>query len=224
MTGAGLPIPLPAQVQVLGDAARLFGLADPIRMLTEFQQLIDTDELRRLAREVWGTPAAPSPASATLDETGDRLVDHFLRTVQDRWRGSAYDGFERYLTDVRAALRQEADSLPMVGDALVEVADGIELTWLEMIGVTLTAAGLILSVEGLLGAGNIVVGLIGALISLVSALVTAISLRAPRVALLARHATTLDRYVRDAPSPVDALPGIQGRATGWEPRTTDPYT
>lgn len=217
-------LPLPVQVTVLGEAARILNLDDPIRMLRDFQKFIDTDELRRVAHEVWGTPAVPSPASATLDDTGDRLVDHFLRTVQDRWQGSAYDGFERYLTDVRAALHQEADSLPMIGAALVEVADGIELTWLEMIGAALTAAGLILSVEGLLSAGNIVVGLIGLLIALISGLVTLISLRAPRVALLARQETTLDRYVRNAPSPVDALPAIQGRATGWQPRTADPYT
>lgn len=216
-------LPLPVQVKVLGDAARLLGLDDPIRMLQEFQNFIDTDELRRVGREVWGTPAAPAPVSASLDDTGDRLVDHFLRTVQDRWHGTAYDGFERYLTDLRAALRQEADALPAVGGALVEVADGIELTWLEMIGAALTAAGLILSVEGVFAAGNIVVGLIGLLISLVSGLVTLISLRTPRLALLARHETTLDRYERNAPSPVDALPAITGRATGWTPRSTDPY-
>lgn len=224
MSHVSLPLPLPVQLDVLGRAARMLGLDDPIRMLQEFQKFIDTDALRRVAHEVWGTPAEPSPVSATLDDTGDRLVDDFLRTVQDRWRGPAYDGFERYLTDVRAALRQEADALPAIGGALVEVADGIELTWLEMVGAALTAAGLLLSVEGLLSAGNIVVGLIGLLISLVSGLVTLISLRTPRVALLAKHETTLDRYVRNASSPVDALPAIQGRATGWEPRTANPYT
>lgn len=216
-------LPLPVQLRVLGDAARLLGLDSPIRLLQEFQEFIDTDELRRAAREVWGTPAAPGPLSGLLDDTGDRLVDEFLRTVQDRWHGPAYDGFERFLTELRAALRQEADSLPAVGGALVEVADGIELTWLEMIGAALTAAGLLLSVEGVLGAGNIIVGLVGLLISLVSGLVTLISLRTPRVALLARHETTLDRYARNASSPVDALPAITGRATGWTPRTTDPY-
>ncbi|MFY1690609.1 WXG100 family type VII secretion target [Plantactinospora sp. WMMB782] len=219
-----MTLALPEAAYVLSGVARLVGVDDPVAMLKEFQQFVDTDELRRAATEVWGISPTSSPTSAALNNHAERLVDEFLRTVEDRWQGTASEAYERYLGEVRAALHQEADSIPIVGGALVMVADGIELTWLEMVGAVLTAVGLVLSVASLVGAGNIVVSLLGLIGGLASGVITYLSMARPRVELLAKHESTLDGKGRHSTSPVDALPSIDGRSAGWTPKTADPNT
>ncbi|MEO3748702.1 hypothetical protein [Plantactinospora sp. B5E13] len=58
-----MTLAIPEAAYVLSGVARLVGVDDPIKMLKDFQQFVDTDEFRRAATEVWGTSPTSSPTS-----------------------------------------------------------------------------------------------------------------------------------------------------------------
>ncbi len=216
-----MALAIPQEVLALGGLSRFLGVPDPVGVLDDFRRLVDTDELRRIARDGWGTAGARSPNSRDLERVADSVLDEWLGTVENRWRGDAYRAFAEYLDRIRAALHEEADRYPEVGDALIAVADGIELTWLDMVGAALTVAGIVIAVPAALA--STLLGLVSLLVSLACGVVTYLTVANSRVSLLARAGSALDRYDPGAGSPLDSRPSVGGTGLGWVPKTADPY-
>ncbi len=118
----GRPREIPAGVHGLTRAAKYFNVDDPVPWIHELS-LIDSDTLRRVGEDVWGTADRRSPSDTHLREWADRLVEQMLVEVAGRWTGQAYADFEPYVRTIKRAMEDEAEHFAVVGETLVAVAD-----------------------------------------------------------------------------------------------------
>lgn len=174
---------VPPEVYELDAWARRLGvqfpLVDVVDLLT-----IDTDTLRRVGTDVWGLDSQPSQIQQTLTATSADMWDTYNRNVAHTWQDTASAAFERRLTAIRNVLTGDpygggvpgvAQDLPVVGGALVALADEFEIRGLEVIGWVITGLGAIVSAAGLVvaivgfGAGGVgaIVGLVIAIIGMI---------------------------------------------------------
>src|SRR5690606_24159448 len=167
-----------------------FPLVDVVDLLT-----IDTDALRRIGTDVWGLDSQPSQIQQTLTATSADMWDTYNRDVAHAWQDTASVAFERRLTAIRDTLTGDpygggvpgvAQDMPVVGGALVALADEFEVRGLEVVGwvvaglgAIIAAAGLVTAAVGLAFAGTgvgLVVAVAGLLVSIIGMVVAALSL------------------------------------------------
>src|SRR5690606_10060933 len=156
-----------------------FPLVDVVDLLT-----IDTDALRRIGTDVWGLDSQPSQIQQTLTATSADMWDTYNRDVAHAWQDTASVAFERRLTAIRDTLTGDpygggvpgvAQDMPVVGGALVALADEFEVRGLEAVGWVIAGRGALVAIIGLLFAGSggglvvavagLVLGLLGRVIA-----------------------------------------------------------
>ena len=212
---------------------------NPVSYLRDWA-LIDTETIRRVGEQVWGTPAATSAAADLLDTDAALLRESLLKTVQDGWQGEAYENFDHYIARVTQALTEETTRMSLVGEALVDIADAFETAWWEILSWALALVGLLVSAIGaalatvgfaetfaatatvvgapigiILGTASMVMAFVSGVIAVASATVTYMSSVLPRLYELESARSTLEA---PASSGVGTLPPPPGGTDGWEPR------
>lgn len=180
---------VPPEVYELDAWARRLGLQFPLVDVVDLLT-IDTDTLRRVGTDVWGLDSQPSQIQQTLTATSADMWDTYNRNVAHTWQDTASAAFERRLTAIRNVLTGDpygggvpgvSQDLPVVGGALVALADEFEIRGLEVVGWVITGLGAIISAAGLvvaivgLGAGG-VGAIVGLVIAIIGMIVSAIGL------------------------------------------------
>lgn len=230
---------IPAELRQLSWFADKLGCEDPIKYLEELSW-VDIERLRQVGEQVWGADGRDSEATRALERHADQLNEWLLTSVQDRWEGDAYQRFEAYMKVVEQAISDEVERLPIVGSALVSVADAFEVRWYEVIGYALAVLGLILGIAGIVvavvtgitGVGAVVgliLGIVGLIIGVAGLLVAVCASVIPRIE--AMDAAMLDLGpIGSTSTQVDRLGGddVPGPFPGdhrqWTPITDDPAT
>lgn len=202
---------VPPEVYELDAWARRFGLQFPLADVVDLLTL-DTDALRRIGTDVWGRGSQPSQIQQTLTATSADMWDTYLREVAPTWQDTASVAFEKRLTAIRDTLTGDpyggaapgvAQDLPVVGDALVALADEFEIRGLEVVGWVITGLGAIISAVGLVvsvigafagGVGAIVglvIAVIGMIISVIGLAVAYLQTIVPRLEALANTSSAI---------------------------------
>lgn len=93
----------------------------------------------------WPEPVVggDSPIALALMEAPDELVASRIETVHDRWAGPASEWFSHYSDALVNATRAEEERLRAIGDALTELADALEVTQWEALGLCMQVWGVL---------------------------------------------------------------------------------
>lgn len=211
---------------------------------------INTAAIRGRARELYGTtdsrgdaevpifgwdldPSNPvltaggdSPTALALMSAPEQALSSLLRTVQDRWRGPAYEMFEVYSQVLRDATQVEEARLRAMGDILVEFANAFEFTQHEVAGLCGQLAGIAGMAGGLImappsGARSLAATAMGFVIKAVSALNTRVLSLRPRMEAVGSARLGIEQA--EAPrSPLELLPAFPSDPGEWFVKTEDP--
>src|SRR5690606_30424674 len=175
-----------------------FPLVDVVDLLT-----IDTDALRRIGTDVWGLDSQPSQIQQTLTATSADMWDTYNRDVAHAWQDTASAAFERRLTAIRDTLTGDpygggvpgvAQDMPVVGGALVALADEFEIRGLEAIGWVIAGLGALVAIIGMFFAGTgagLVVAVAGMVLGLLGLVIAFLQTLLPRLEALANASNSI---------------------------------
>lgn len=205
--------------------------APHLRPILEQFSLIDSDRLREVGENVWGTGAAHPGIPARLAlELPDRVSDSVGKAAE-RWHGPAFNQFKGWMGELRETLRKFPEPAQQVGQLLVDLAEKFKLSWIGIIGLVAEVAGLVLAIMGaeallvpepvISKAAGLILEVIGLMLSIVGVVLALIDELGPRLqaAQSALHQLT-EEINRKIPATVDAAVPVP---TGeWRRNTEDP--
>lgn len=149
MTGPLWPVQ-PSQVPGLAELRDLFNKAkiviSPVDFLIQLGS-IDCDRLRRAGgKGGWGD--ADGYVFKTLDGDGGVVedIDEWRGRLKEHWNSPAVRGADAHLAKAVSNLRHEAKFVPQIGAQLTDLADVLELSFLDIASVVLATAALVVAV------------------------------------------------------------------------------
>jgi hypothetical protein len=201
--------------------------APHLRPILEQFSLIDSDKLRAVGKDVWGTGGEHQGIPATIAADVPEKVLELLDPLNNRWTGPAYTQFEGALKGVNGVVKGYPVPAQQVGQVLEDLAEKFDLTWIEIIGLVGSIASAVVAVGAMLVPEpvvtkviGVVLGVIGWVLTCVSLVVSLISSTWPRMQA-AKEAMELLGGDLKIPGPKDALI-LPPSHDKWKPVTANP--
>jgi hypothetical protein len=190
--------------------------------------LIDSDKLRAVAK-VWGTSDADLGVPATVGHEVPKKVNEAIVPLAERWEGQAYTNFKQWMGELNGVVDQYGAPAHLTGTVLNDLAEQFDLSWLEIIGLIMSIAGLVTAVAGFAApefavskAAAIVGTVVGAIGAYLDLVVSVFDSALPRIeAAKAAHETLTQKVNNMIPPGVDEHVRLPNR-NQWRQRTADP--
>jgi hypothetical protein len=199
-------------------------------ILTQFS-LIDSNLIQEVGEELWGTGGEHAGLPGKLAMELPIGIEAAVGKAAERWSGQAFNSYRQYMTQVEGVLGRFTEPAQQVGDVLVKIAEAFRTTWIEVVGLLVTVAGVIVAVAALAvplpdeGVSKILGVIVLAATEVLAAItvgISAITTLTPRITAAHDAMDTLTGELRGKipTAPDGAVPAPDGHK--WQAKTADP--